>query len=74
MFRGLEHLLCEAKLGEPGEGSAKNLQQAIIQYLKGTYRKAGEGFLTKAYSDRTRHNAFKLEEGGFKLDILTKFP
>jgi len=32
-----------------------------LQYLKGAYKKAGEGlFPTRACSDRTRGNGFKL--------------
>jgi len=42
---------------------------AAFQYLKGDYKKAGEGLLTRACSDRTRRNAFKLKEGTFRLDI-----
>ena len=34
---------------------------AAFQYLKGAYRKYGEGCLTRACSDRTRGNAFKLK-------------
>ena len=44
-----------------------------FQYLKGAYRKAGEGLFIRAGSDRTRGNGFKLEEGRFRLDIRKKF-
>ena len=43
-----------------------------FQYLKGAYKKAGEGRFTRPCSDRTRGNGFKLKEGRFKLDIRTK--
>jgi len=46
---------------------------AAFQYLRGAYRKAGEGLFTRADSDRTRGNGFKLEEGRFRLDIRKKF-
>ncbi|MCQ4179464.1 hypothetical protein FK518_28345, partial [Klebsiella pneumoniae] len=46
---------------------------AAFQYLKGAYKKAGEGLLTRACSDRTRGNGFKLKEGRFRLDIRKKF-
>jgi len=40
-----------------------------FQYLKGVYKKDGEGFFTKDCNDKTRSNDLKLEEGRFKLDI-----
>ena len=40
--------------------------------MKGAYRKAGEGLFTRAGSDRTRGNSYKLEEGRFRLDIRKK--
>jgi len=45
---------------------------AAFQYLKGAYKKAGEGLLTEACRDRTRRNGFKLREGGFRLDVRKK--
>ena len=44
-----------------------------FQYLKGTYRKTGEGLFIRAGSYRTRGNDFKLEEGRFRQDIRKKF-
>ena len=46
---------------------------AAFQYLKGAYRKAGEGLLIRAWSNRMRGNGFKLEEGRLRLDIRKKF-
>ena len=46
---------------------------AAFQYLKGAYKKAGEGLFTRACSDRTRGNGFKLKEGRFRLDVRKKF-
>ena len=46
---------------------------AAFRYLKGAYRKAGEGLFKRVGSDRMRGNGFKLEEGGFRLDIRKKF-
>jgi len=36
--------------------------KAAFQYLKGAYKKAGEGLLTSACSDRTNINSFKLKD------------
>ena len=46
---------------------------AAFQYLKGAYRKDGEGLFTKVCSERTRGNGSKLKEGKFRLDIRRKF-
>jgi len=46
---------------------------AAFQYLKGAYRKDGEGLFTRVCSDRTRGNGSKLKEGRFRLDIRKKF-
>jgi len=45
---------------------------AAFQYLKGVYKKAGEGLFTRAWSERTRGNGFKLKEGRFRLDRSNK--
>jgi len=58
--------------GWRGEGSGQTLT-AAFQYLKGACQKAGEGIFTRAYSDRTRGDGFKLKEGRFRLDRRKKF-
>jgi len=77
MIRVLEHLSYEERVGavQPGE-EKRRLRGDLIaafQYLKGAYQKVGEGLFTRACSDRTRGNGFKLKEGRFRLDISKTF-
>ena len=73
LIRGLEHLSYEDRLRELGlfsleEGRSQEDIIVAFQYLKGAYKKSGEGLVTRAWSDRTRGNGFKLKEGRFRLD------
>ena len=45
---------------------------ATFQYLKGSYKKDGEGLLTQIGNDRTRGNGLKLKEDKFRLEIRRK--
>ena len=78
MIRGLERLSYEDRLRELELFSLKKRRlwghlTAAFQYLKGAHKKAGEGLFTRACSDRTRGNGFKLKEGRFRLDVRKKF-
>ncbi|PKU34236.1 hypothetical protein llap_15459 [Limosa lapponica baueri] len=78
MIRGLEHLSYEDRLRELGLFSLeeRRLQGDLVaafQYLKGAYRRDGEGPFIRECSDRTRGNGFKLKEGRFRLGIRKKF-
>jgi len=76
MIRGLERLCCEERLGELGLFSLeKPLGRPYcgLSVPEGAYKKAGEGPFTRACSDRTRGNSFKLKESIFRSDIRKKF-
>ncbi|KFP78281.1 hypothetical protein N311_09937, partial [Apaloderma vittatum] len=78
MIRGLEHLSYGDSLRELGLFSLqkRRLRGDLIvafQYLKGTYKKAGEGLFRMSGSDRTRGNGLKLEMDRFGLDVRKKF-
>ena len=78
MIREMEHLSCEERLRQLGLFSLekRKLRGYLIvafQYLKWDDKRAGEGHFTRACSDRTRGNAFKLKEGRFRLDIRKEF-
>ena len=79
IIRGLEHIPCEDRLRELGFFSLekRKLQGDLIvafQYLRRTYRKAGEGLFIRACSNsRTRESGCKLEEGRFKVAIRKNF-
>jgi len=78
MTRGLEYLSYKDRLRELGLFSLEKRRLrgdliAAFQYLKGAYRKAGEGLFPRMCSDRTRGNGCKLKEGRFTLDIRENF-
>ncbi|GAB0204722.1 triadin [Grus japonensis] len=78
LIRGLEHLCYEDRLRQLRLFSLekRRLWRDLIvayQFLKGAYRKDGEGLFIRECSDRTRVNGFKLKEDQFRLDVRKKF-
>ncbi|KAK4816617.1 hypothetical protein QYF61_018665 [Mycteria americana] len=77
IIRGIEHLSYEERLRELGLFSLEKrcLWGDLIvafQYCKGAYKKDGETLVTRACSDRTQGNGFKMEEGSFRSAIRNK--
>ena len=58
---------------QPGEEKASRDLTVAFQYIKEPYKKNGKRHFTRACSDRTRRNGFKLKEGRFRLDIKKNF-
>jgi len=78
MVRGMQQLSREEKLRELGlfnlkKGRLRGDLTAAFWYLKGAYRKDREGYFTRACSNRTRRNGFKMKEGRYGLDMQKKF-
>jgi len=66
MIRGMKHFSYEDRLRELGLFSLEKSSlwgdlTAAFQYLKGAYKKAGEGLFTRAWSDRTKWNGCKIK-------------
>jgi len=58
---------------QPGEEKAWRRPYISLPVAEGACKEAEEGLITRACSDRTRGNRFKLKEGRFRLDIRKKF-
>ncbi|KAK4832652.1 hypothetical protein QYF61_024680 [Mycteria americana] len=76
-IRRLEHLSYEERMRELGLFSLEKSRlqgdlTAVIQYLKGASKKAGDRLFNRACSNRTRGDGFKLKKGRFRLDIRKK--
>ncbi|TRZ12178.1 hypothetical protein HGM15179_014929 [Zosterops borbonicus] len=70
VIRGLEHFSYEDKLRELG--NILRRPYGTFHYLEGPNRRVVEALCTKACSDRTRGNGFKLTEGRFGSDTRKK--
>lgn len=70
MVPGLQLLSCKERLTQLGFFSlAKRLRldpAVAFQYLRATYKKAGQGLCTRAGRDRTRENGSKWKESRFR--------
>jgi len=74
----MKHLSCAGRLRELGLFSLekRRLRGDLIeafQHFKGAYKNNGARLFSRACSDRTRGNGFKLKEGRIRLDIRKKF-
>ena len=58
---------------QPGEEKAAGRPQRSLPVPEGACKETGEGLFTRACSDRTSGNGFKLKEGGFRLARRQKF-
>lgn len=77
MSRGQKHLSYEDDLIEFELFSLKKRRfcgnfSAVFQYLRRAFKKDRDKLFCRAGCNRTRANAFKLEEGKFRLDIRKK--
>ncbi|KFQ67974.1 hypothetical protein N335_06546, partial [Phaethon lepturus] len=78
IIRDMEHLSYEDRLRELGLFSLEKRRLwgeefiAAFQCLKGAYKRNGDRLFSRACSDRTRGNGFKLKEGRFRLDRSKK--
>ncbi|GAB0189051.1 hypothetical protein GRJ2_001370400 [Grus japonensis] len=77
MIRGLEHLSYEDRLRELGLFSLEKRRLwgdliVAFQYSNVAYKKDEDKLFSRACSDRTRDNGFKLKESRFRLDIKKK--
>jgi len=46
---------------------------AAFHYIMGAYKEDGERLFTRACSDRTKGNSFKMKESRCRLDMRKKF-
>jgi len=78
MIGGLEYPSYEGRLRElrlfsPERRRLPDDLLAAFWYVKGAYKKDGDGLFTRVCSNGTRGNGCQLKEGRFRLDLRKKF-
>lgn len=69
----LKHMVEGARVVQSGEEKMLGKSYSHCAVPIGGYKRAREGLLKRACSDRTKGNGFRLKDCGFKFDVRNKF-